>query len=126
MLIGSTGKFPEMRYTAQGMAIATFSLATNKRKKDKTNETQWHNCVCFGKVAEIVEQFVVKGSKLYVEGEIEYQVSEKDGVKKYFTKILVNTVNLLSHATDEQRVAGTDAQTSVASEPVDFDNDIPF
>ena len=81
------------------MAIASFSIATESPKKKDSPEdaknTQWHQCVSFGKLAEIVQQYVVKGTKLHVEGTIEYQQYEKDGVTKYVTKIIVNDLILL-------------------------------
>jgi single-strand DNA-binding protein len=62
-LIGAVGQEPEVRYSAQGMAIASFSLATSEKRKDKDEVTQWHNCVAFGKLAEIIQQYVTKGAR---------------------------------------------------------------
>lgn len=97
-LLGAVGKDPEMHVTQQGLSIASFSLATSEKRKDKEEVTQWHNCVAFGKLAEIVQKYVVKGSKLYVEGAIQYQVYDKEGEKRYSTKIVVNDVSLISSA----------------------------
>ncbi len=125
-LLGNTGRDPEVRYTQSGTAIASFSLATASRKKNQSGEytdvTQWHNCVAFGKLAEIVGQYVVKGTKLYVDGAIEYQEWDDQGVKKKATKIIVNELVMLS---------GSDGGKSepVKHEQVDqqFDDDsIPF
>lgn len=95
-LIGAVGQEPEVRYSAQGMAIASFSLATSEKRKDKDEVTQWHNCVAFGKLAEIIQQYVTKGARLHLDGAIQYQQYEKDGEKRYATKIVVNDLILLS------------------------------
>jgi len=73
-LLGNVGKDPEMRATQGGMVIASFSLATADRKKDGANwvdSTEWHNLVCFGRTAEIVRDYVKKGSQIFVEGKIQ-------------------------------------------------------
>lgn len=100
ILLGIVGRDPELRYTPAGTAIATFSLATNVKYRDKnTGETKenvnWHQCVGFGKTGEFIEQYVRKGAKLYVEGSIDYQEYEKDGIKNRVTKITVRDFNLL-------------------------------
>lgn len=95
MLIGNVGSDPEIRTTGGGSRVAQFSLATGYRKKDGTDVTQWHRIVVWersnaggGDPFNVVEKFVKKGSKLYVEGEIEYRSYEdKDGVTKYITEI---------------------------------------
>lgn len=134
-LIGAVGQDPETRFTAQGLAIASFSLATSEKRKDKEEVTQWHNCVAFGKLAEIVQQYIVKGSKLYVDGAIQYQTYEKDGEKRYATKIVVNDMSMLSSANGSQGQAQNSAQkarstarpASAAPVQQEFeDSDIPF
>ena len=98
-LVGAVGKDPETRFTSGGLAISSFSIATESPKRKDAPEdaknTQWHQCVSFCKLAEIVQQYVVKGTKLHVEGTIDYQQYEKDGVTKYVTKIIVNDLILL-------------------------------
>lgn len=96
ILIGALGKDPDVRATASGLAVASFSLATSRKQKDKTDVTQWHNCVAFGKTAELVESYLKKGSKLYLEGELQYQEYEKDGIKRVSTKIVINDMSFLS------------------------------
>lgn len=134
-LIGAVGQDPETRYTASGMAVASFSLATSEKRKDKEEVTQWHSCVAFGKLAEIVQQYIVKGSKLYLDGAIQYQTYEKDGEKRYATKIVVNDISMLSSATGAQgqtQNAGQKAHSkarpaSAAPAQEEFeDSDIPF
>ena len=132
-LIGAVGQDPETRFTASGMAIASFSLATSTKQKDKEEVTQWHSCVAFGKLAEIVQQYVTKGSKLYLDGAIQYQTYEKDGEKRYATKIVVNDLSMLSSATQSQngeQKAASKARPASSSraapqEPFE-DSEIPF
>ncbi len=134
-LIGAVGQDPEVRFTAAGLAIASFSLATSEKRKDKEEVTQWHNCVAFGKLAEIVQQYIVKGSKLYLDGAIQYQEYEKDGQKRYATKIVVNDISMLSPATGAQSQTQNAAQkahstarpaSAVPAQQEFEDSDIPF
>jgi single-strand DNA-binding protein len=129
-LIGRIGKDPETRYLPNGTAIADLSLATSRRWTDKqTNErkeeTQWHNLVFFGKVAETAGKYVKKGDQLAVEGEIEYQQWEKDGEKKYRTVIRCQNLELLggkqNQSTDSNKKPEPQAQSYD-----DYSDDIPF
>ena len=102
LLLGNVGKDPEIRASAGGMTIATFSLATADRQKDQqsgqwTDKTEWHNLVAFGRTAEIVRDYVKKGTQLFVEGKIQTRSWEDktSGEKKYRTEILVNDMSLL-------------------------------
>jgi single-strand DNA-binding protein len=101
MLLGNVGKDPEIRTTAGGMTVASFSLATADRAKDAqgnwTDKTEWHNLVCFQRTAEIVRDYVKKGSQLFVEGKIQTRSwdDKESGQKKYKTEILVNELSLL-------------------------------
>lgn len=137
-LIGAVGQEPEVRYSAQGMAIASFSLATSEKRKDKDEVTQWHNCVAFGKLAEIIQQYVTKGARLHLDGTIQYQQYEKDGEKRYTTKIVVNDLILLSppSGSDNQAAKGGKQKASgsgtsrahgqLLPETEEFDDSIPF
>jgi single-strand DNA-binding protein len=98
ILIGRVGKDPESSVAKSGMKIVKFSLATENYKK----ETSWHRITTFGKLAEIVEKYVRKGSQIYIEGEINYSDYEKDGVKQYFTDIIGNKMKLLGAKGDSQ------------------------
>lgn len=101
MLLGNVGKDPEMRATQGGMVIASLTLATADRQKDQqgnwTDKTEWHNLVCFGRTAEIVRDYVKKGSQLFIEGKIQTRSwdDKESGQKKYRTEILVNDLSLL-------------------------------
>lgn len=102
ILIGNLGKDPEIKYTSSGMAVAKFSLATNERYKDKDGQwqdrTEWHNIVAWQRLAEIVGEYVKKGSKLYLEGRIQTSSwdDKETGQKKYKTEIIANDLVLLS------------------------------
>jgi single-strand DNA-binding protein len=100
-LLGNVGKDPEIRTTAGGMTVASFSLATADRQKDQTgnwaDKTEWHNLVCFQRTAEIVRDYVKKGTQLFIEGKIQTRSwdDKESGQKKYRTEILVNELSLL-------------------------------
>ena len=100
-LLGNVGKDPEIRATAGGMQVASFSLATAERAKGAdgqwTDKTEWHNIVCFQRTAEIVRDYVKKGSQILVEGRITNRSwdDKTSGEKKYRTEILVSELTLL-------------------------------
>ncbi len=132
-LIGRIGKDPETRYLPNGTAITDLSLATSRRWTDKqTNErkeeTQWHNLVFFGKLAETAGKYVKKGDQLAVEGEIEYQQWEKDGEKKYRTVIRCQSLELLGNkqnqSTDSNRAPARPEPQAQSYD--DFEDDLPF
>jgi single-strand DNA-binding protein len=115
-LIGYVGQDPELKYTANGNAVVSFSVATSSSYKsgDEWKETtQWHNVTAWQNTAEYVGEHVHKGTPVYVEGRIEYQKYEKDGDTKYFTKIVADTVNVLE-------------RTSSGEGNADDNNDLPF
>lgn len=125
-LLGNVGKDPEIRTSQSGMQVATFSLATQRKVKENIT-TQWHNCVAFGKLAEIVQKYVVKGSKLYAEGTIDYSQYESDGVTKYVTKIIVNELSLLSSKSDSQETYQKPSHSMPALDDYAAqDDEIPF
>ena len=101
ILIGNLGKDPEVKYTPSGVPVAKFSIATNESYKDKGGEwqerTEWHNIVAWQRLAEIVGEYVKKGSKLYVEGRLQTSSWEdkQSGEKKYRTEIIANSIVLL-------------------------------
>ena len=106
ILLGNLGKDPELRYTAGQMAIASFSVATNERKKDQSGQwvdhTEWHNVVVFGKTAENCANFLKKGRQAYIEGSIRTRKwQDKEGKDRYTTEILANTVQFIGGAKGE-------------------------
>ena len=95
ILVGNVGNEPEVRYMPNGNAVANISVATSDSWKDKNTgdqqeRTEWHRVVFFNRLAEIVEQYVKKGSKLYIEGRLQTRSWEQDGVKRYTTEIVAN------------------------------------
>ena len=100
-LLGNVGKDPEIRSTTGGMTVASFSLATADRQKDAqgnwADKTEWHNIVCFQRTAEVVRDYVKKGSQILVEGKIQTRSwdDKTSGEKKYKTEILCNELTLL-------------------------------
>jgi single-strand DNA-binding protein len=99
MLIGNVGNEPEIRATSSGARVAKVSLATNRTWSDRTGQqqerTEWHRLTFFGKVVDVVEQWVKKGDRLYVEGRIEYSQVEGEGGTRYFTDIVVSDMVML-------------------------------
>jgi len=101
ILVGNLGKDPEIKSTPSGMSIATFSLATTERAKDKDgnwqDRTEWHNAKAFGRTAEVVGEYLKKGRTVYIEGRIHYDSwdDKETGQKKYRTEIIVNDLIML-------------------------------
>jgi len=126
ILIGNLGKDPEVKVTPSGTPVAKFTLATNERYKDKSGQwqdrTEWHNLVAWQRTAEIIGEYVKKGSKIYVEGRL--QTSSWDdkstGEKKYRTEIIVNDLVLLSGRGD-----GEGASRSTGAGGSNFDQRAP-
>jgi single-strand DNA-binding protein len=105
MLIGNVGQDPEIRTIPNGARVAQFSVATSRRWNDKNGQqqekTEWHRIVAWERLVEIIERYVKKGDRIYVEGEIEYrQYQDKDGVTKYTTEIRARDVVLLGSRGD--------------------------
>ena len=147
ILVGNVGKDPEVRFAANGNAIASFSLATTDRSKDQTgnwtDRTEWHNLVAFQRTAEIIRDYVKKGARIYVEGKIQTRSwdDKTSGEKKYRTEILINDLVLLSGKGEGESSGGgsynrgnTTSYDQRSSAPSDdlvssteiTDDDIPF
>lgn len=100
MLIGNVGSDPEIRATSAGSRVAKVSLATNRQFQDRNGQnqerTEWHRLTFFGRLADIVEQYVKKGDRLYAEGRLEYsQTQDENGGTRYWTDIVVNEMVML-------------------------------
>jgi single-strand DNA-binding protein len=101
LLLGNVGKDPEIRSTAGGTLVATFSLATADRQKDSqgnwADKTEWHNLVALNRRAEVVRDYVKKGGQLFIEGKIQTRSwdDKESGQKKYRTEILIDELTLL-------------------------------
>ena len=148
MLIGNLGADPEIRYTAGGAAVANVRLATADSWRDKDSgetqeRTEWHRVVFFGRLAEIVEQYVKKGSQIYIEGRLQTRKwQDKEGNEKFSTEIVASEMQMLGSrggssggGAGGERSGGSssgasdrsDSATSGQAEPpMDFDDDIPF
>ena len=137
ILVGNLGQKPEIRYTQTNIAVATLSIATSESWKDKDSgeqreKTEWHRVVFFGKLAEIAEQYLDKGSQLYVEGKLQTRKwQDKEGNDKYTTEILGNEMNMLggrqssgdSGEFDQSQPA---SQTARSHDNQISEEDIPF
>ena len=144
ILLGNVGKDPEIRSTPGGTMVASFSLATSDRTKDQQgnwqDRTEWHNLVAFQRTAEIIRDYVKKGSKLYIEGRIQTRSwdDKESGQKKYRTEIIVNDLSLLSGRDEGSggssrsgSTAGFDQRQPAAKDDYSqqaeiSDDDIPF
>lgn len=122
LLIGRLGKDPEVRYTNGGTAVAKFDLATDESYKDKDGKkqtkTEWHRCICFGKLGEVIGEYLKKGKQVYVEGKLQTRSWEdKEGVKRYTTEVNINNMVMLG-----------DSQGKDSHENQSFsgEDDIPF
>jgi single-strand DNA-binding protein len=127
ILLGNVGKDPETHTTSGGTLVVNLTLATSDRYKDKQgnwqDSTEWHNLVAFKRTAEIIRDYVKKGSKIYVEGKIQQQSwdDKKTGEKKYRTQIIINDLALLSGSGDKKE------SSSKRDEAPGINNeDIPF
>jgi single-strand DNA-binding protein len=141
-LLGNVGKDPEIRTTAGGMNVASFTLATADRAKDAqgnwADKTEWHNLVAFQRTAEIVRDYVKKGTQIFVEGKIQTRSwdDKESGQKKYRTEILVNELSLLGKPGGSGGEGGSRSTASYGSSAPaaapDYadtgitDDDIPF
>jgi single-strand DNA-binding protein len=122
ILLGNVGKDPEIKFASNGNAIASFSIATSERYKDKNSgewqeRTEWHALTAFGKTAEIIRDYVKKGSKLYVEGSLRTSSWEdkQSGQKRYKTEIVVNDLSLLSGRDENSGGGGGYARNNSSS-----------
>ena len=146
IIVGTLGQDPEVRYTANGGAVVTISVATNESWKDKSSgemqeRTEWHRIVMFGKLAEIAAQYLKKGSQAYLEGRIQTRKwQDNEGKDRYTTEIVANEMQMLggkpgsgsydqSSQQQQQQPASQPQQGSAAPKTAPMDDgfdDIPF
>ena len=134
MLIGNLGKDPEVRFTASGQAVASFSLATSEKFKGKSGEweerTEWHNITLWGKLAEIAGEYLSKGKTIYVEGRLQTRKwQDKSGNDRYTTDIVGDKMQMLSPKGERSGGDSSSAPKTGGSgyeEPPFQDDDIPF
>jgi single-strand DNA-binding protein len=133
ILIGRLGRDPEVRSTPTGQTVATFGLATSRhwRSKDgeRQEETEWHQVVVWGKLADIAGQYLTKGKLVYVEGRIQTRTWEKDGAKHYKTEVVADTFQMLGGGEKSEKpepYAGTSAAATKEPTQPELDDDVPF
>ena len=119
-LIGNAGKEAELKYTANGTATATFSLAVNNRRKGANgqyeDQTEWFNIVLFADTAEKLAQYITKGKSLYIEGRFQTRTWDNDqGVKQYRTEVIANQIQLLGSRDDDANTARETARPTAAT-----------
>ena len=100
ILLGNVGRDPETRYAQNGTAVTRFSIATSEIWKDRSSgeqqeRTEWHNIVCFARLAEVAGEYLKKGSKVYIEGQLRTSSWEQDGQKKYRTEVNAKELQML-------------------------------
>jgi len=137
-ILGNVGKDPEIRSTQSGMTIANFTVATADRQKDAQgnwqDKTEWHNMVAFQRTAEIVRDYVKKGTQLHIEGKIQTRSwdDKESGQKRYKTEILVNEISLLGKPGEGGGSYSKSSSTPSTPDAADYadqgitDADIPF
>ena len=138
ILVGNLGQKPDMKYTQSNTAVANLSLATSESWKDKDSgdlktKTEWHRVVYFGKLAEIAEQFLDKGSKVYVEGKLQTRKwQDQAGNDRYTTEVLGQELTMLDSRGDSSGSSFENNNSGMSEEDVNQDNgefseeDIPF
>jgi single-strand DNA-binding protein len=131
ILLGNVGKDPEIRSSASGVMVANLTLATGDRQKDAQgnwqDHTEWHNLVAFNRTAEIVRDYVKKGSKLYIEGRIQTRSwdDKETGQKRYRTEIIVNELLLLSSRDEGSGAYNRQANSQASASAASFDQRPP-
>ncbi len=145
LLIGNLGRDPEVRSTPSGQPVASFTLATNRRWRDKSGarqeQTEWHNIVVWGRQAEIAGQYLTKGKQIYVEGRLQTRSWEdrQTGEKRYRTEIVCDNFQMLGGRGGESEGGGGAPREAAPAEPTydeggpaygagggGEDDDIPF
>lgn len=132
IIVGHVGKQPETRAFQNGSSVTNFSVATSERFKDQSGEyresTEWHKISCFGKLSEIANKYVNKGSQVYIEGKITTRKYEVSGVEKYSTEIRADVLQLLgSKEVNKESPLDRASITNNASLSLgDISEDVPF
>jgi len=137
ILVGNLGRDPEIRYTASGMAVANFTIATSEKWKDKQSgemqeRTEWHRIVAWGRLGEICGEYLSKGRQVYIEGRLQTRQWEKDGVTRYTTEVVAAEMKMLGSKGQGDGYNKPADQSSVpeySGPPIpgtQDDDDIPF
>jgi single-strand DNA-binding protein len=129
ILIGGLTRDPEVRFMPNGEAVANFSIATNETWKDKSGvkqeKTEYHNLVAYRKLAEIIGEYCKKGGQVYIEGKLQTRKWEKDGVTRYTTEVITDTLQMLGGKAERQDGPASQAASQAGSFD-DMPDDIPF
>lgn len=149
ILLGNLGTDPEVRHLDTGVVVARFPIATNERYKDKSgtlqNKTEWHDVVVWRRLAEIAEQYLKKGSRIYLEGKLTHRkYQDKEGIERYATEVVADSFQMLGGRPEngENRIERPTAPpaeitspknetkpaegTAAAPDPFAADDDLPF
>ena len=132
ILVGRLGADPEVRYIGSGTAVANFNMATSSSYTDKSGEktekTEWHRIVAFGKLGEICGEYLAKGKQVYIEGRLQTRDWEdRDGNKRKTTEIVAGTMQMLGSAGDRVRGDTRDSAPPVNDLPdIGTEDDVPF
>jgi single-strand DNA-binding protein len=143
MIIGRLGKDPEIRHTTDGTAVASMTVATSEKWKDKSTgekkeSTEWHRVVAWRRLAEICGEYLQKGKEVYIEGKLQTRQWEKDGVTRYTTEIVAHEVKFLGGGNQQGNQQGGQNQNRPAQNqnqqpqqqqnqyPGEGSDDIPF
>ena len=131
ILLGNLGADPELRTTAGGEAVATISIATSDSWKDKNTgeeqqKTEWHRVVFFRRMAEVVGQYLKKGSSVYIEGQLQTNSYEdkNTGEKKFSTQIVARDMQMLGSRNSSETQSNSTEEASMDQTPLD--DEIPF
>ncbi|OQW68526.1 MAG: single-stranded DNA-binding protein [Proteobacteria bacterium ST_bin12] len=129
ILMGNLGRDPEVRYMPNGEAVANFSIATTENWKDKSGvkqeKTEWHNIVMYRKLAEIAGEYLKKGRPVYVEGRLQTRKWEKDGVTRYSTEIIADSMQMLGGKDGSNSSASYDGGIDQGQPSDDFNQSQP-
>jgi len=130
ILVGRLGRDPETRYTGSGQAVASFTMATDESYKDRNGErqkrTEWHRITAWGKLAEICQQYLKKGTMVYIEGRIQSREwQDKEGQKRTSYDIVANTMKMLSSRAESAAAAGGGTGGGAPRGGEDFDQSAP-
>ena len=130
IIVGNLGQDPQTRYMPSGSAVTNISIATSEKWKDKqTGEprerTEWHRVAAFGRLAEIMAEYLRKGSQVYIEGKLRTRKWDKDGQTHYTTEIIADQMRMLGGKQNQQQPSTAPAKSGQPG-PDDFDDDVPF